>query len=442
MLLSLAVLFLLMLLNGVFAMTELAMMTSRQSRLQAAAQRGSKGAAAAMRLAAEPTRLLSTVQVAITLIGIFAGAFGEKSIAAALRARLEGVPALAPYSEPISLAVVVLGITYVSLVVGELVPKRLALAYPEAIASRIARPLSALSWLMALPVRVLTASTEFIVRLLRIRSSAGHDVSVDDVRDLAARASALGRFDAHELEIVQGALGLGRLNARTLMVPRPDVLWIEKSMRGESVRALVGTSPFSHFPVCDGDLDNVLGVVHIKDMVAHGLIAAEDFDVARLAQPPVFVPESMTAARLLETLRAGRTHFAFVSNEYGGVSGIVTLNDIANAVIGDVRRHGEAAPEPDVVARDDGSLLIDGGLPVADLAGRLGLDAEAAAGLAEGVATAAGVMMKSLGRIPKIGDAIPLPGWRLEIVDMDGNRVDRLLATPGRSAPEPVTPNP
>ena len=416
-----------MLLNGVFAMTELAMMTSRHSRLRAAADRGSRGAAEALKLAAEPTRLLSTVQVGITLIGILAGAYGEKSLASGLRQLLARAPVLAPYAEVASLVIVVLGITYLSLVVGELVPKRLALAYPEAVATLISRPLAALSWVMAAPVKVLTVSTDFVARLLQVRAPAGHDVSVDDVRAMAARATEVGTFDAAHSDILQGALGLGDLTARDLMVPRPGVVCIDVGTRGTDLRTLIGTSPYSHFPVCRGGLDSLVGVVHIKSLIAHGLIAGDDFDVASVAQPALYVPETMSAGRLLETLRGGRTHMAIVTDEHGTAAGVVTLNDITSAVLGNMPRHGETVEE-DVIERNDGSLLISGRFPAARLPARLGLP-DSALDASGGVSTVAGVVMTSLGRLPRTGEQTEWHGWRLEVVDMDGNRVDRVLAS-------------
>ena len=426
MLFSIVILLLLMLLNGVFAMTELAMMTSRQTRLRAAADRGSRGAAEALRLAAEPTRLLSTVQVGITLIGILAGAYGEKSIAFELGRLFARMPAIARYADEAALVIVVLGITYLSLVIGELVPKRLALAFPEAVATLVARPLSVLSWLTAAPVKVLTVSTDVIARLIRVPAPAGQDVSVDDVRAMAVRAAEVGTFEAAHSDILQAALGLGDLTARDLMVPRPAVICIDVGLRGTDLRTLVGTSPYSHFPVCRGGLDSLVGVVHIKQLIAHGLIAGDEFDVAAVAQPALYVPESMTAGRLLAALRDGRTHMAIVTDEHGTAAGVVTLNDITSAVIGNVPRMGETVEE-DVIVRGDGSLLISGRFPAARLPAQLGPPDSALADTA-GVSTLAGVVMTRLGRLPRTGEQTDWHGWRLEVVDMDGNRVDRVLA--------------
>jgi putative hemolysin len=432
--LAIVILFFLMLLNGICAMSELAMMTSRQSRLQQAADRGSKGAAEALRLQAEPTRFLSTVQIAITLIGILAGAYGENSIATALERHLAAIPAVAKYADVLSLLIVVLGITYASLVIGELVPKRLALAFPETVASSISRPLSALSWVMALPVKVLTVSTELILKLLRVPPTREQDVSIDDVRDMASKAAALGAFGPAEYEILHRASRINEMTAESMMVPRRDVVWIDKNERGEMIRALVGANPYSHFPVCDGDLDKPVGVVHIKDMVAHGLLAGDQFDVASLAQPPVHVPEAMNAGKLLSTLRQARSHFAFVTDEYGGIAGVVTLNDFSEAVIGDVLRGTENADEQ-LVTRADGSLLIDGRYGAPDLLNALSVPSDAVDDLG-GVATTGGVVMHLLGHLPKVGELVEWRGWRFEVVDMDNTRVDRIIAT--RLLPPPT----
>jgi putative hemolysin len=419
----------LLLLNAVFAMSELAMMTSRQSRLQHAAHRGSRGAATALGLAREPTRFLSTVQVGITLIGIFAGAFGETAFSDPLREWLRGYPSVAPWADAIALTAVVLLITYFSLVFGELVPKRIALAHPEAIASLIAPPLQFLSVVAALPIRLLSASTDAVLRLLRIRQRTTDDVSEEDVKSLVARAASTGVFDPEEHALFQRAFRIGDLKAKSLMVPRADVVWIDESMELDDVRVLLGTSPYSHFPVCRGSFDELVGVVHIKDLIAYGLLAGREFKVASVAQQPLYVPEMSPALKLLELFQAKRTHIAFVVDEYGALQGIVTLNDVVSALVGDVSRQGEDRP-PQATRRADGSWIVDARMPLHDLMPTLGLvvrddDEELSA-----AATVAGFVMARIGRIPKTGETVEWNGFRFEVIDMDGQRVDAVLVVP------------
>jgi len=423
MLISILMLAALIVVNGILAMSELAVMTSRPSRLQRSARAGGRGAAAALALAREPTRFLSTVQVGITLIGIMAGAFGESALSGRLEPIVARVPALAPYANMIALVLVVLVIGYFSLVVGELVPKRIALAHPEVVASAISRPLNALSIIAALPVRVLSVSTEAVLRTLRIRSHGRDDVSEDDVRALLARAASTGIFTPQEQKLFQRTMRTGDLAVRDLMVSRTDIVWIDENESIDAVRVLVGTSPYSHFPVCAGGLDKLVGVVHIKDLIAYGLLAGTDFKVTAVAQKPVFVPETMPALRLLDQFQSTKVHMAFVVDEYGGTLGLLTLNDITAAIVGDISRRGEDAP-PGMKRREDGSWLVDGRLALHELV--VGLDLPREAELPD-VSTAAGLVTTLLGHIPAEGESLTWQGYTVEVLDMDATRVDKLL---------------
>ena len=424
---AVAVLLVLIVLNGIFAMSELAMMTAQRSRLHRAAARGSKSASTALALAAEPTRFLSTVQVGITLIGIFSGAFAEDAIASQVQEQIARIDILAPYSDTLALVLVVLAITYVSLVLGELVPKRIALAHPEAVASAIARPLAALARVTALPVRALSASTELVTALMRIRPRSGDDVSEEDVRALIARAASTGVFTRQEYALFKRTMHVGDLTVRDLMVPRTEVVWIEEDAQVESVRVLVGTSPYSHFPVCRGGLDAMVGVVHLKDLITYGLLAGQEFKVAEVARPPVYVPDTMPALRMLDEFQRTRDHVAFVVDEYGGVQGLLTLNDVLTALIGDMGRGGEAM-KVRAVQRHDGSWLLDGRLPLTEAVGYLGVH-QGAQDEATDARTVAGLVLSLMGHIPEEGQSAEWCGWRLEVVDMDGTRIDQVLAT-------------
>lgn len=427
MLITIIVLLVLLLINAVFAMSELAMMTARPSRLQKSASSGSRGAATALKLIREPTRFLSTVQISITLIGVLAGAFGEKELSTAVQGWVERVPALQPYSDTIALITVVLIITYFSLVLGELVPKRLALAHPEAVSTFISRPLSALSFVTAVPVRLLTFSTEAVLAVLRVKTRTSDDVSEDDVRALVSRAASTGVFTPQEHALFQRTMRAGDLTVRDLMVPRSEIIWIDEDTPADHLRALIGTSPYSHFPVCRGGLDQLVGVVHIKDLISYGLLAGADFKVSAVAHTPLFVPESMPALKLLDQFKATKIHIAFVVDEHGGTMGLLTLNDVISSLVGDIGRRGEPA-SPRATRRADGSWLLDGRLPVVDVLATLAVPADAAEELPS-ISTVAGLALHLLGRVPSEGEHVDWSGWRFEVVDMDGTRIDQILVT-------------
>ncbi len=429
MLIPILILAAIIVLNGVFAMSELAMMTSRQSRLQQSARAGSRGAAAAVALAREPTRFLSTVQVCITLIGILAGAFGEAQISDRLAVHIAQVPELARYAQPIALVIVVLVITYFSLVIGELVPKRIALAYPELVASTISRPLNILSIIAAWPVKVLTVSTELVLKVLRIKPKDGDDISEDDVKSVISRAATTGIFTPQELKLFQRTMRAGDLIVRDLMVSRTNIVWIDVDESIDAVRVLVGTSPHSHFPVCrggaGGGIDELVGVVHIKDLIAYGLLAGSDFKVSAVAQKPLFIPETMPALRLLDQFQSSTNHVAFVVDEYGGTLGMLTLNDVTRAIVGDVSRTGRASAAK-MSRRNDHEWFVDGRLPLHELVLGLDLSADVESELPD-VSTVAGLVTTVLGHIPREGEVFSWQGYRIEVIDMDGTRVDKLL---------------
>lgn len=419
--------------NAILAMSELAMMTSRHSRLAQAARGGDRGAATALALAREPTRFLSTVQVGITVIGIFAGAFGENSLSSPLERSLTRLGWLSPYEDTVALVIVVLIITYFSLVLGELVPKRIALAHPESVARLISRPLNFLSRIASAPVRLLTLSTEGVLRVLRVRVPASHEVSEDDVKALLSRAASTGVFDPQEHELLKRVFRVRDLRVRDLMVPRADVIWMDKEWTVAEVRVLVGTSPYSHYPVCRGGLDQVEGVVHIKDLIAYGLLESAGFDITSVARAPLFVPEATPVLRLLEAFQARRTHLALVVDEYGAIEGLITLNDVLRSLVGDISRQGEEEPAS-LIARADGTILADGSFALHEFVTRMGIPDEAMTAF-RGVSTVGGLMLALLDRVPDRGDRVDWQSLRLEVMDMDRQRVDQVLVT--RLTPPP-----
>lgn len=428
MLIPIIVLGVLLLLNGVFAMSELAVMRSRPSRLRSAAERGSKGAAAALALASDPSRFLSTVQVGITVIGIFSGAFAQEALADDLRGLIGRSAILAPYAEGISLVIVVGAITYFSLVIGELVPKRLAIAHPEAISSLIAPPLRLLSVAAAPLVKVLSLSTELVARAIGARRKTGEDVSEDDVRALMSSAASTGVLDPVEHRLMQRVLRVADLRVASLMVPRSEVVWLDEAMTPDQVRAVVAENPHAYLPVCRGGMDHVVGIVGVKDLLARGGGAGAHLRLRDVMTEPLFVPETMNALHLLEMLQERRVEVAVVVDEYGGTEGFVTLDDVVWAVIGRSPRRRAQEP-PRAHAREDGSWLLDGGLSLFETENVLGIP-HAAAGEPRAANTVGGLMVELLGRIPGPRDSTSWGGWRLEVMDMDGHRVDAVLATP------------
>jgi putative hemolysin len=418
---------LLILLNGLFAMAEIAVISSRKTRLQQRADAGDRGARAALALAETPNRFLSTVQIGITLIGILAGAFGGVTISQELAAALRQIKAIAPYSDVIALTIVVMGITYLSLVIGELVPKRLAMNNPERIAGAMAAPMRLLSILSAPLVHLLSASTEVVLKVLGIRPSDEPPVTEDEIRLLLAQGTKAGIFREVEQDMVESVLKLDDLRASALMTPRPDIYWLDIDDSPDEIRAKIISSPYSRFPVASGSLDEILGEVQAKDLLARSL-AGEPFDLQAGLRSPLYVPEIMPALRVLEALRQSSTQMALVIDEYGSVQGLVTINDILEAIVGDIPTADELA-YPQVVQREDGSWLVDGMLPIDELKELFHIDS--LPGEEQGLyQTVAGFVMMQLGTIPSAADHFTWAWLRFEVVDMDGPRVDKVLITP------------
>ena len=421
------VILLLLLLNGVFAMSELAVMTARKIRLEQRAEAGDRGARAALELAHEPTQFLSTVQVGITLIGVLAGAFGGASIAEQLADGFRASSALAPYADALGLGIVVGAITYLSLIIGELVPKRVALSAPERIASVVARPMRVLSRVVAPLVRLLTGSTNLMLRLLGVRAHTDPGVTEEEIRALVEQGAESGAVQREEHEVVERVFRLGDRQVSALMTPRPDVDWIDLTEGAAGLRAELALGRRSLLLVCREDVDQVVGVVHAEDLLAR-CVAGQPLDEAALealARAPLFVPESMPAFRLLEAFRRARQHAAVVLDEYGGVAGVVTLDDVLQDLVGDIPEDGGESGAPAIVRRDDGSWLVDGQTPITDL--EAALDAELVLEERPGYQTVGGFVMTRLGRLPHPAEHFTWAGHRFEIVDMDGRRVDKVL---------------
>lgn len=429
-LIELAILLLLTLVNGAFALAEMALVSARPARLTHRAAQGDRGARQALDLLAAPTRFLSTVQLGITLVGVVAGAFGGATLSTKLAAELRRVPLLTPYSEALGLGLVVLVVTYLTLVVGELAPKRLALAHAERLAVRAARPLWLLSALAAPAVHLLGASTDLVLRILRVRAPAEPAVTEEEVRLLIAEGTAAGVFMAAEQDMVERVFRLADQRVDELMTPRPQIVWLDVEAPPDENWRRMRASHHAQFPVCRGSIDRVLGMVTIKDVweqtamepatVTEGIV-----DLAAVTRPALLVPESLPALDALAELRDGAAHAALVLDEYGGTEGIITLIDVLEALVGDLPAPGEPLSSA-AVRRADGSWLIDGILPVAEVwnlvaAGPLPGEARGA------FQTIGGLVMAELGRVPRVGDSFGWQGLRIEVVDMDGRRVDKVL---------------
>lgn len=411
-------------------MSEIAVLSSRKARLQQLANKGDTKAQAALDLANSPNRFLSTVQVGITLIGILAGAFGGATLAKKLAVVLNTIPLVAPYSEALSFTIVVLVITYLSLIVGELVPKRLALNSPEKIASAIAIPMRFLDMVAYPVVHLLSASTDIALRLLGIKPSTEPEVTEEEIKVLMQQGTDAGTFEEAEQNMVERVFRLGDRRVSSLMTPRPDIVWLDLEDPLEDNRRQMVESMHSRFPVCQGGIDDVLGVIHVNDLMTR-VLEGQSLDLVASLRQPLFVPESTRALKVLESFKQSSTHIALVVDEYGVLQGLVTLNDILEAIVGDIPSINPL-DEPQVVQREDGSWLLDGMLPIDELRELfdIGEIAEEDRG---NYHTLGGFVVMHLGRIPSAADHFQWSDLRFEVMDMDGNRVDKVLVVPTKS---------
>jgi putative hemolysin len=420
----------LILVNGVFAMSEIAIVTSKRIRLLKLSENGSKGAQAALDLSGSPSRFLSTIQVGITLIGIFNGAFGEASLVDRLTPQMAQIPMLGVYAHETALAIVVVGITFASLILGELVPKRIAMQYPEVVASYLSAPMLWLSRLMGPVVKILTGTTEFILRILGMHHKKDDAVTEEEITGLFREGTDAGLFEKTEHDIVSRALRLDDQRVAALMTPRLDVHFIDIEDSIEINLAKIADSSYNRFPVCKGDISHIIGIVHAGSLFEQSIRGQSitTIDIAAATRPPLFVPETISAMQLLETLKKNRAELALVIDEYGEIEGIVTLSDVLGALVGDVSVIDEHH-EVDGVRRDDGSWLIDGGVTFDRFRELLDTDVRFPDEDSGTYHTVAGFVMTFLGHIPKISESFEWEGYRIEVVDMDRNRIDRLLVT-------------
>ena len=416
----------LILANGALALSEIAIVTSRRTRLARMIETGSQGAARALELVSEPTRFLSSVQVGMTGIGILSGAIGSATIAGHVRQALEHTPAIAPYAPSLSLAIVVVGITYLSLIIGELVPKRVAMTAPEKIAAVIARPMQVLSTLGRPIVYVLSASTDAVLKVLRVPQWKRAALTVEEIKVLLEQSTTEGVLEPSEREMMTNVLNLDERHVGGVLTPRSHVVFLDVRDSPDVNRGKLRQEPHDILPLCDGGLDHVVGVVRAR-RVLEQVLAGHNVDLTALVEPALFVPETMSVMRLLEEFKRTRLSAALVVDEFGEVYGIVSLTDVVTSIVGELP--ADTRSEPTLVRRDDGSWLLDGALDLATLIRTLDDDSIVGDEDGEHYHTLGGLAMASLGRVPKTGDMFNRGHHRFEIVDMDGNRVDRVLAT-------------
>ncbi len=422
---ELLIVFALILVNGFFSMAEMAVVSSRKARLRHEAENGNKNYRLALETAESPSRFLSTIQVVITLIGTLTGAIGGATVAVALEKVFDGIHFLSPIAAPLALGIVVIVTAFFSVIFGELVPKSLALSRPESIAAAVIRPVRGLASFFWPIVRLLSATTEFIVRLLGFRETITPPVTEEEVKVLIAQGTEAGIFDDREREMVEGVLSLGDKRVTSLMTPRPEVVYIQVEDGENAVRALVLSNVrYGYLPAVEKDLDHVIGMLPVKDALAaivEGKFGAFD----TFLRKPVYVPESLTALEAISAIKNGDVKTALIIDEYGGVSGLVALSDLMESVVGDLPHTGDEE-EPGMIQRADGSWLVDGALPIGEFLETMEIDTIADDGEYE---TVAGLVLDRMGSIPRAGDSCRWDGCMIEVMDMDGNRIDKVLVS-------------
>jgi putative hemolysin len=418
---------LLTLFNGVLAMSEAAILAARKTRLQQLADEGDQRAKITLAMAQDPNRFLSTVQIGITLVGILAGAFGGATVAESIARQLETIPALVPYSVTIGVLVVVLFTTYLSLVIGELVPKRLALQNPERIAMMVAPWMARVSGLTGPFVRLLGISTDFVLRLTGVQASGDPPISEEEIRVLIRQGVQAGVFEQAEENMVAGVFKLVDRRINMMMTPRTEIEWLDLNDALEVNRQIVMNSPHSRFPVGRGSLDNLQGIVRAKELLNRSL-SGQEFDLMSILREPLVIPETAAASHALELFKQSNTHIALVLGEHGGIEGLITMNNLIEEIIGSV-------DEPEGVQREDGSWLFDGLMAVDEFKEMVGVKAlpEEEEGHYQ---TLGGFVMAQLGHIPKAADHFEWEGLRFEVMDMDGMRVDKVLVAKSEAPPD------
>jgi putative hemolysin len=416
---ELLIIALLILLNGVFSMAEIALVSARKARLEAQANKGDKKAREALKLANHPDHFLSTVQIGITLIGILTGLYSGDNITGDIEGFVKTIPALAPYSRGIASTLVVIVITYFTLVFGELIPKRIGLSSPEKIAKVMAGPMRIVSWITFPFIWLLTQSTKLISRIFNIKSD-NNQVTEEEIKAIINEGTEQGTLEETEQEIIERVFHLSDRNITSLMTHRSDIVWFSTTDTEETIKEKILKEPHSIYPVCEGEIDNIKGVISLKDLYTN----KDTIPFKELMRPALFVPENNTAFKVMEKFKESQLHSCFIVDEYGSVLGMITIKDILEAIIGDMPQQDD--DEYEVIRRDDGTFLVDGQLPFYDFLSYF----DKADWMNEGEQefdTIAGFILHKLKRIPIASDKLEWNGFDFEIMDMDGHRIDKVL---------------
>ena len=419
------IILLLIFVNGIFSMAEIAIVSSRKSRLEGAAQKGDKQAQVALDLANNPNKFLSTVQVGITLIGIVTGVFGGASLAEPLQAQLAHIESLKPYSEAVAFSAIIVAITFVSLVIGELVPKRLGMRNPEGIARAMAIPMNAISKLFSPVVWLLSGSTNLLLKLFRVKDSGEPSVTEEEIKSLVAQGTNMGIFEEVEQEIMDRVFMLSDRRVGSIMTNKLDIEWIDLSDDFEITKQAVLHAPYSHFPVCEDSLDNVLGIISTKHFL-QTLLQNGTVDLLSIAEKPLFIPETTKAFKVLEQFKQSKIRIAMVVDEFGTIQGLVALKDLFEAMVGELEQPTDE--DYGVVPREDGTYLVDGLISFEEFLQYFEIsdvDPEERTGFH----TLGGLIFSIANEIPKTGEKFRWSNLDLEVVDMDGNRIDKVLVT-------------
>ncbi len=422
---------LLLVLNGVFVMSEMAVVSSRKARLQQQANEGNKRADRALRLLQEPTTFLSTVQIGITLIGILLGAVSGSALAAPLADAFGAIPLTEQSAHALAFGVIVVVITVLTVLIGELVPKRIALHEPERIAAALAGPMSFLSTLFKPLVWLFSRGTDLVLDLFQIRPSEEPPVTEEEIQLLIDQGTEAGVIQESEQDMVEGVFSLSDSRVYSLMTPRTEIVWLDIKDSSDDIRKKIVESPYSRFPVCQNSLDTVLGIVKARDLLAPPGLSGEGFRLKDRLRPAFYVPETMYASRALEVFKEKHAELMLVIDEFGSLQGLLTLDDIIEEIVGDIE------VEPQATQRQDGSWLLDGLLPVDDFKEIFKVDKLPHETEYESLS---GFVMLTLGRVPQAADHFEWNGLRFEVMDMDGRRVDKVLVTtlPPHSPNQPI----
>lgn len=421
------IIFLLILANAVFVMSEMAIVSAKKVRLQFLANQGNSKAKTALDLANSPNQFLAAVQIGITLIAILSGAYGETTLSKIFDPWLNSIPALSPYSRLMAAVLSIAIVTFLTLTIGELLPKQLALNTPERIATLVAIPMRWLSIITAPLVALLGMTTDLLVRLMGIQPSTDPEVTEEEIKVLIEQGTEAGTFEEAEQDMVERVFRLGDRRIGALMTPRPEIVWLDLEDSGEVNRQKMMNSGHSRFPVCQGELDNVLGVVNVSDLLARAL-NNQPLDLTVSLRQPLFIPESTKGLKVLELFKQNSIHVALVVDEYGVIQGLVTLNDMLVEIVGDIPSVDEE-DYPQAVQREDGSWLLDGMLSIEEFFELF--EVEDREGDHRGnYHTLGGFVILHLGKIPAAADHFEWNNFRLEVMDMDGNRVDKVLVIP------------